>query len=152
QALAAFDKVLSLRPNSENAWVGRGDIFYALKRYDEASAAYDKALSIKPDLASAWLGRGNIDFGLKRYSEAFAAYDQALSIKPDLESAEGARLHAKMHLCSWENLSDEVSKLIDSVRAGEATSPPFSLLSLTGSQDDHLRCAQTWVAKRHPQA
>jgi protein O-GlcNAc transferase len=34
----------------DNAWLGRGNVFCNLKRYDEALAAYDKALSIKPDL------------------------------------------------------------------------------------------------------
>ena len=69
------------------AWLGRGSVFYALKRYDEAFAAYDKTLALKPDLAEAWLGRGNVFFELKRHDEAFAAYDKALAMKPDLESA-----------------------------------------------------------------
>ena len=32
------------------AWLGRGNVFFDLKRYDEAFAAYDKALALKPDL------------------------------------------------------------------------------------------------------
>ena len=71
-------------------------------------AAYDKALALKPDLAEAWLGRGNVFFELKRYDEAFAAYDKAFSLKPELAGAEGARLHAKMHLCDWSNFDAEV--------------------------------------------
>ena len=43
-----------------SAWLGRGNVFAELKRYDEAFAAYDKALALKPDLAEAWLGRGNV--------------------------------------------------------------------------------------------
>ena len=56
-----------------DAWLGRGNVFYALKRYEEAFAAYDKALALKPDLAEAWLGHGNVLTALKRYEEAFAA-------------------------------------------------------------------------------
>ena len=67
----------------EGAWLDRGNVFFDLKRYDEAFAAYDKALSLKPDLEGAWLGRGNVFFELKRYDEAFAAYDKALLLKPD---------------------------------------------------------------------
>ena len=69
------------------AFLGRGNVFFALRRYDEAFAAYDKALSLKPDLAEAFLGRGNVFSELKRYDEAFAAYDKALSFKPDLAEA-----------------------------------------------------------------
>ena len=47
-------------PILAEAWLGRGNVFSELKRYDEAFAAYDKALALKPDLAEAWLGRGNV--------------------------------------------------------------------------------------------
>ena len=58
--LAAYEKALVLKPDLAEAWLGRGNVFAELKRYDEASAAYDKALALKPDLAEAWLGRGNV--------------------------------------------------------------------------------------------
>ena len=39
------------------SWVGRGNVFRNLKRYDEAHAAYAKALSLKPELADTyWAG------------------------------------------------------------------------------------------------
>ena len=46
----------ALKPDLVEAWIGRGNVFKDLKRYDEAFAAYDKALAIKPDLAErmAW--------------------------------------------------------------------------------------------------
>ena len=77
-------RALALKPDLDDAWLGRGNVFTELKRYDEAFAAYDKALALKPDLAEAWLGRGNVFSELKRYDEAFAAYDKALALKPDL--------------------------------------------------------------------
>ncbi len=152
EAFAAYNKALSIKPDLEGAWLGRGNVLWSLKRHDEAFAAYDKALSIKPDLEGAWLGRGNVFTDLKRYDEAFAAYDKALSIKPDLEGVEGQRLHAKMSLCNWENLDTEIEKLIASVRAGKANSPPFVFLSFIDLPDEHLRCAQAWVVAKHPQA
>jgi protein O-GlcNAc transferase len=150
EALAAYDKALSIKPDLADAWLGRGNLSFDLKHYDEALAAYDKALSIKPDMADAWLGRGNVFFDLKRHDEACAAYDRALSIKPDLESVEGSRLHAKMYLCDWVQLEEEIGALTNSVRAGKANCEPFRLLSLTDFPDDHLRCAQVWVAAKHP--
>jgi predicted O-linked N-acetylglucosamine transferase (SPINDLY family) len=106
---------------------------------------------MKPHLAEAWLGRGNVFFyDLKRYDEAFAAYDRAVSLKPRLRSAEAARLHTKMHLCRWEKLEEEITHLTTSVRSGICD--PFTLLSLSDSFDDHLCCAQAWVASRYPKA
>ena len=86
-ALASYDKALTLKPDLADAWLGRGNVFRILKRHDEALAAYEKALALAPDLADAWLGRGNIFWDLKRHDEAFAAYDRALALKPDLADA-----------------------------------------------------------------
>jgi predicted O-linked N-acetylglucosamine transferase (SPINDLY family) len=149
-ALTDYDRAIQLNPNYADAFNGCGNVFYDLKRYDEAFAAYDKALSIKPDLENAWLGRGKLFCDLRRYAEAFAAYDKALSIKPDLEGIEGSRLNMKMHLCNWEHLDKEIDDLTNSVRAGKANCPPFALLSMNELPDDHRRCAQTWVAAKHP--
>ena len=56
EALAAYDKALSIKPGSAGAWLGRGNVYLDLKPYDEAVAAYDKALSIERDLAEAHHG------------------------------------------------------------------------------------------------
>ena len=41
---------MALKPELAAAWLGRGNLFFRLKRYDNALAAYDKAMSIEPDL------------------------------------------------------------------------------------------------------
>ncbi len=152
EAFAAYDKALSINPDLAGAWLGRGNVHWYLKRYEEAFSAYDKALSIKPDLAGAWLGRGNLLADLKRHDEAFAAYDKAFAIKPDLEGVEGARLHAKMQLCNWNNLEAEIAHLVAAIKAGKANSAPFAFLSLADSPDGQLQCARTWVKEKYPQA
>jgi predicted O-linked N-acetylglucosamine transferase (SPINDLY family) len=150
EAFAAYDRALSIWPDLVEAWLGKGNVLTELKRYDGAIAAYDRALSIRPDTAEAWLGRGNIFTYLKRHEEAFAAFDKARSIRSDLEGIEGARLYAKMNLCNWDDWEEEVSHLLEAVRAGKVASSPFTLLSLTDAPDDHLRCAKAWVAAALP--
>ena len=150
EALAAYDRALALKSNFADAWVGRGNVFCDLKRHAEAFAAYDKALALKPDLANAWLGRGNVFCNLKRHDEAFAAYDKALALKPDLVGVEGSRLHAKMHICDWNNFDAECSHLISSVRNGNVNTVPFEFLGIPSSSDDQLRCAKLWVANSRP--
>jgi protein O-GlcNAc transferase len=82
----------------EYAWLGRGNVFGQLKRYDDAFAAYDKALALRPDLENAWLGRGNSFLELGRYDDALAAYDKALALRPDLENAWLGRGNAFLEL------------------------------------------------------
>ena len=151
EASSAYDKSLSLKPNLAEAWLGRGNVFWNRKRYHEALAAYDGALSIQPDLAEACAGRGNVFTDLKRHDEAFAAYEKTLSIDALLEGVEGARLHAKMHLCDWSDLKLEISSLTASINEGKANSAPFAFLSLSDSSADQLCCSKNWVASKNPQ-
>jgi protein O-GlcNAc transferase len=150
QAIAAFDQALALVPDLGSAWLGRGNVFHGLKHDDQAIASYDKALELEPDLAEAWLGRGSVFVELKRYDEAVASFDRALALDPDLNGAEGARLHYKMHLCDWTDLSAERQHLITSVEKGKANASPFSLIAVSTSSDDQLRCAKLWASKELP--
>ena len=151
-AIADFDRAISLNGSYGEACANKAKALSLLGRHAEALSAYDKALSLKPHLAEAWLGRGNVCYDLNRYDEAFVAFDRAFSIKPDLAGVEGSRLHAKMRMCKWDRLEQDIARLTTSVRSGRACCGPFVLLSLTDSPDDHLRCAQASVAAKHPNA
>jgi protein O-GlcNAc transferase len=146
EAFAAYDKALALKPDLAEAWLGRGAVLAERRRFDEAFAAYDKALALKPDLAEAWLCYGDAYADLKQYDNAFAAYEQALSLRPDLKYAEGARLHAKMHLCDWAKIETEIRHLLSAVRDQKLVSVPFVLLSMPASAADQLQCAKSFVA------
>ncbi len=58
QALADFNKAISLDPNYAQAYANRGLVYRRTNKLDLALADYDKALSIEPSYAPAYLGRG----------------------------------------------------------------------------------------------
>jgi tetratricopeptide (TPR) repeat protein len=60
-----------------------GDLFYQIKRYDQAIEFYTNAQKVKPQdfTVLSQLGNANFDFG--RYEEAGRWYEQALQRKPD---------------------------------------------------------------------
>jgi hypothetical protein len=87
EAIAQYDKALSLKPDYHEAWTNKGVTLHELKRFDEAIAQYDKALSLKPDYHEAWTNKGVTLHELKRFDEAIAQYDKALSLKPDYDEA-----------------------------------------------------------------
>jgi predicted TPR repeat methyltransferase len=62
------------------AYLGRGDALYDLKRYPEALAAFDRAIALKASLANAWLGRGDALRSMGQGGDAIAAYRQALAL------------------------------------------------------------------------
>ena len=87
EALASYDRALTLRPDYAEALSNRGLTLHELKRFEEALASYDRALTLRPDYAEALSNRGNTLNELKRFEEALASYDRALTLRPDYAEA-----------------------------------------------------------------
>jgi protein O-GlcNAc transferase len=87
EALASYDRALTLRPDYAEALSNRGVTLHELRRFEEALASYDRALTLQPDLAEALSNRGNTLKELKRFEEALASYDRALKVRPDYAAA-----------------------------------------------------------------
>ena len=83
QALAIFEKAISLNSDLSEAWFSRGNVFVKLQRHAEALTSYDKAISLDSNKFEYWFNRGNVLVRMQSYTEALASYDKALSFKPD---------------------------------------------------------------------
>ena len=81
EAIASYDKALSIKPDLAPAWCNRGVALRRLKRPHEALASYDRALAIRPEHPAALLNRRNTLSQLKRHGEALADYDRLLALK-----------------------------------------------------------------------
>ena len=49
EALASYDRALTVRPDFAEALSNRGNTLHELKRFEEALASYDRALTVRPD-------------------------------------------------------------------------------------------------------
>ena len=58
-ALASYERALTLRPDYAEAHSNRGNALQELKRFEEAVVSYDRALTLRADLAEAHSNRGN---------------------------------------------------------------------------------------------
>jgi protein O-GlcNAc transferase len=128
------------------AWLGRGNVLTEFREFDLALTAYDRALTIKPHFSEALLGRGNVFYRRSQYGEAFSAYDKALATNPNLDYARGDRCHAKLFICDWVNVEDDVAGLLSAVRSGKPACAPFPFLAISSSSQDQLWCAKRYSA------
>ena len=142
---------LKIDPNQTNALNNRGYALRDLKRLDEALVSFDRAIALNPDYAEAYSNRGNTLKELKRLDEALESYDRAIALKPDMDFIFGASLHNRMNLCIWENLSNNLNKLIDKVKNGEKVSRPFPMLSLIDDPSIQRKTTEIFVNEKHPQ-
>ena len=53
EALASYDRALTVRPHFAEALYNRGVTLQELKRFEEALASYDRVLAERPDFAEA---------------------------------------------------------------------------------------------------
>ena len=149
-ASAAFELAITCRPDYAEAYADRGNALGFLARYDAAIASYDKAIAIKPNLAPAHSNRARILADINQYPAAVASYDKALHLQPDMAFARGARLHAKLFMCDWSNLAEEIKDLEDHVARGEMAASPFSFLLVNDSPALQRTCAAKATQTLHP--
>ncbi len=93
-ALADFERALSLDPRHGPAMLNKGGALFALGRFEEALAgadiliaAHDPSQPPAPYLAEAFNNRANALKSLLRFDEALEAYGLALDVRPDYAEA-----------------------------------------------------------------
>ncbi len=52
-AVASYDKALTINPSNAEAWLNRGVALDYMGRYEESVASYDKALELQPNFTAA---------------------------------------------------------------------------------------------------
>ncbi|NEO86632.1 MAG: tetratricopeptide repeat protein [Spirulina sp. SIO3F2] len=87
ESLAAYERLIQLRPKRPEPWYGKGSSLYNLQRYEEAIEAYDEALALREENSLIWYSRGNAYFLLEQYEAAKESYERALQYKTDYFTA-----------------------------------------------------------------
>jgi predicted O-linked N-acetylglucosamine transferase (SPINDLY family) len=147
EALSAYRRATACRPEPASGWLGCGNVLGQLQRVDEALDAYARALALRPDFPEVLMERASVYVQLNRYEDAFADLEKAFTKKPTLKFLEGERLHAKMHLCNWQNFDAECAALRASIASGGPASTPFPALAMPSSPEVQRRCSETYVAE-----
>ena len=150
EALASMDKAISLQPSYVSAWNNRGLILKQRRRFDEALASFDRTIALEPDCIEAWINRGNMLSEMKRPEEALASYGKALAIDPNAEFVLGHYLFAKMAVCDWRQLDENIDKCAAAIRARKRTIFPFPLLSLVDDPGLQKSAASIFSAAMYP--
>ena len=142
EAEASFRKAIEFKPDYGEAHFSLGNILKTLSKFNEAEASFRKAIEFKPSYGKAHFNLSNTLFQLGRFDEAEVSYKKAIELKPDIDFLLGYLIHTKMHLCIWDDLSNDLDLLTKKINNKEKVFSPFSLLSLVDEPSIHRKAAE----------
>jgi predicted O-linked N-acetylglucosamine transferase (SPINDLY family) len=151
-ALVSFQQAIARRPENATAWEGLATALVQLERRAEAIMAYDRLIVLNGPTADLLYNRGNNHAILKNYEAAIRDCEHLIAAAPDYPYARGLLAHAKMQICDWRDLPEQLQRIDAAVRAGQRVISPFNLKALSDSPEQQLLCAKTWVAHESPPA
>lgn len=149
-AIESYDKACAIKPDYADAFANCGVALLELNQLEAAIESFNKAIVIKPDNADAYANRGNAQSDLKQYEAAIASFDKAITINPDQEFLPGARLNAKMHICDWRDVENEMVELTQNIQQNGKYSTPLPVLALTTSLVLQRKAAMIWANEMYP--
>jgi predicted O-linked N-acetylglucosamine transferase (SPINDLY family) len=82
EALACFDKVISMQADFVEAHFHQGTVLLRLGRHAEAIASFDNAIALDSQHVNALINKGHALHLLGRFAEAITCYDKLLMVKP----------------------------------------------------------------------
>src|SRR5262249_40915346 len=82
-ALKAYDKALTLKPDDADIWTSMGFVLTKLERDDEAITVFQHVLKLNPRHKGATRLYAKILYEAKRYDEAIPYYDRCAELEPD---------------------------------------------------------------------
>jgi hypothetical protein len=112
EALADFDRVVSLNPQHADAHNNRGCALEDVGRLGEALADFERAIALEPGRAESHYNRGCVLTKLDRYEDALAAYDRAIALRPEYADAICNRGCALKYLGRYEEALTSFSRAI----------------------------------------
>lgn len=117
EALAAYQKVIQVKPNHEQVWFKCGLAFESIQDFEQAITAYDRVIQLQPHDYLPWLKRANVLTALQRYDGALAAYDEVLRLQPNNYWAWNDRGQLLEKLQQFENALTAYNRAIQ-LKAG----------------------------------
>ena len=152
EALADFDRVISLVRNHPAAWQGRGIALASLNHEQAAIDSFSEVLRINPGDVLSLFNRAVMLTAAKHFVEAAADLENLLQIAPDYPLARGLLLNARLQLCDWHDLDQHCREISKALNRGIRVIHPFAHLLISDSPAEQLSSARLQIVEVHPPA
>lgn len=147
-AKIAFEKSILINPRMISAHISLGNLLIDQGLHLEAMKSYDAALAIDPKSIVALTNKGQLWFRANQYQDALELFNKAYSIDPYFKNLLGAKIGAKLQLCDWTFLQEEVNALQLNIKNGYAATEPFIGLAISDSPLFQKNSAEIYFNKQ----
>ena len=113
EALAGFEKLIALQPDSADNYIGKGQLLYDMKKYQDAFEAFAIASVLNPARTDVWGMKANALAKLGKFDEALAA------INKGMDQAPGKPVDFYNRACIYSLKGDKTNALADLSKAIE---------------------------------
>ncbi len=94
EAIAHYNRVISLVPGAAAPYVCRGDAQQDLRQFEAAVESYDRAIALEPGVPEIYTNRGVALQRLEKFEAAIASYDSATALNAGFAQAWSNRGNA----------------------------------------------------------
>jgi tetratricopeptide (TPR) repeat protein len=109
-AVALYDSLNEAYPKWSCPWRHKGEAYYRLKDFNEASAALQQAIATNAKHYDAYIWMAMTLKELGQYSAALKHLDKALELSPDAEQSEDDALSQAQIQSLYKELQDQTRK------------------------------------------
>lgn len=150
EALRSYNKAIALQPSYAEVYSNKGNVLLDLNRLEESVASYGKAITLHPTFSDAHHGMGNAMKKMGNLTQALDSYETAAGLNPLAAHMASSYISAKMHMCSWNGLQDNIDHLFQLGLSSETKIHPFHLLSICNDPVLLLTLTEQYMADAYP--
>ena len=151
EAIISFKKAIIIKPDNAEVHNYLGNALNILGNIKAGVKCYEKAIAINPNFAEAYFSLGNVFKKLKQRDKALLCFERAREIKPDMDFILGDLLNTKMHLCIWDDFSNQLDMLRLKINNNEEVIGPFNLMGLIDDPALQRRTSEIFTNYHYPQ-
>jgi tetratricopeptide (TPR) repeat protein len=97
-AISAYNKVIELDANRDDAYYGLGLVYFKMRRFKEAAVPLEKAVRLNPEYKEAYFYIASSYEESKDFAKAAEFYEKYVNLKPE----RAGQAYANLGLCKFE--------------------------------------------------
>lgn len=82
EALTDFNRLIKLQPDTAVNYIGKGQVLYAMERYQESFDSFEKATTLNPSRADVWNMKAGSLAKLNRLDDAITSVTKSIGLRP----------------------------------------------------------------------